>query len=92
MQTHLVYKIMHQNLAVTLWQLNYSKKSFIQLGLKWPCYCCHVHSADHFPFLVFLTSIAMEETKIGTSLLTHSFISSYVRMWICKLGDCANPT
>ena len=31
MQTHLVSKIMHQNLAVKLWQFNYGKKSFIVL-------------------------------------------------------------
>ena len=31
MQTHLVRKIIHQNLAVILWQLNYSKISFIVL-------------------------------------------------------------
>ena len=31
MQTHLVPKIMHQNLAINLWQFNYSKNSFIVL-------------------------------------------------------------
>ena len=29
MQTHLVSKIMHQNVAVVLRQINYGKKSFI---------------------------------------------------------------
>ena len=32
MQTHLVSKIMHQNLAVILWQFNYGKNSFIVLA------------------------------------------------------------
>ena len=31
MQTHLVPKIMHQNLAVILWQFNYGKSSFMVL-------------------------------------------------------------
>ena len=31
MQTHLVPKIMHQNLAITLQQFNYGKNSFIVL-------------------------------------------------------------
>ena len=31
MQTHLVSKIMHQNIAVILWQHNYSKNSFAVL-------------------------------------------------------------
>ena len=31
MQTHLVPKIVHQNLAVILWQFNYSENSFIVL-------------------------------------------------------------
>ena len=35
MQTHLVSKIMHQNLAVILWQFNYSKNSFIVFYPRW---------------------------------------------------------
>ena len=31
MQTHLVSKLMHQNLAVIIWQFNYGKNSFIVL-------------------------------------------------------------
>ena len=31
MQTHLVSKIMHQNLAINLWQFNYGKNSFAVL-------------------------------------------------------------
>ena len=34
MQTHLMSKIMHQNLAVILWQFNYGKNSFIILVQK----------------------------------------------------------
>ena len=34
-QTHLVSKIMHQNLAIILWQFNYGKNSFIALLPGW---------------------------------------------------------
>ena len=43
MQTHLVSKIMHQNLAVILQQFKYSKNSFIVLvpaGWRLPRCCC----------------------------------------------------
>ena len=39
MQTHLVPKIMHQNLTIILQQFNYSKNSFIVLVPWLPFYC-----------------------------------------------------
>ena len=62
MQTHLMSKIMHQNIAIILWQFNYSKNCFLVLAPE----CLSLYSSSLLRLLhKLITNILCQEILTG---------------------------